>query len=60
MYIPTPYFRNVPKMGDLTLDNIFLDDGYPVLFTCTNEEKIYLLSGPSTSSYMLSVSSVHR
>ena len=42
MYIPTPYFRNVPKMGDLTLDNIFLDDGYPVLFTCTNEEKLYL------------------
>ena len=42
MYIPVPYFKNVPKMGDLEMDNVFLENDYPVLFTCKNKEKIYL------------------
>ena len=42
MYIPNPYFKNIPKLGDLEMDNIFLENGYPVLFTCKNREKIFL------------------
>lgn len=42
MYIPTPYFSNIPQLGNLTLDYILVEDGYPVLFTCKNEHKIYI------------------
>lgn len=39
---PAPYFRNIPQLGNLTLDYIFVEDGYPILFTCRNGKKIYL------------------
>lgn len=42
MYIPNPYFSNVPQLGNLALDYVFIDDGYPILFTCRNEKSIYL------------------
>ncbi len=42
MYIPKPYFENIPKMGSLMLDCIFVENGYPILFTCSNDEKLYL------------------
>lgn len=42
MYIPNPYFKNVPKMGNLEMDYIFLENGYPVLFTCKNQNRIFL------------------
>ena len=42
MYIPKPYFENIPQIGDLTLDYIFIENGYPILFTCYKEEKLYL------------------
>ena len=42
MYIPRPYFENIPQIGDLTLDYIFIENGYPILFTCCKEEKLYL------------------
>ena len=42
MYIPSPYFKGIPQMGNLEMDNIFLENGYPVLFTCRNKDKIYL------------------
>ncbi len=42
MYIPKPYFKNIPQIGDIELDYIFLENGFPVLFTCKNEEKLFL------------------
>lgn len=42
MYIPVPYFKGIPIMGDLEMDNIFLEIEYPILFTCRNKEKIFL------------------
>lgn len=42
MYIPKPYFPNIPQMGNLDLDYIFMEDGYPILFTCKNGKSIYL------------------
>jgi len=42
MYIPNPYFKNIPQIGNLVLDYIFVEDGYPVLFTCVAEERIFL------------------
>lgn len=42
MYIPTPYFPNVPKMGDLFIDNIFLASDFPVLFCCKNGKRLFL------------------
>ena len=42
MYIPNPYFSNIPQLGNLTLDYIFVEDGYPILFTCRNGAKIYI------------------
>ena len=44
MYIPNPYFQNISDIGNLTLDYIFIDDGYPILFTCINADskKMYL------------------
>lgn len=42
MHIPNPYFANIPQLGNLSLDYIFVEDGYPILFTCKNENKIYL------------------
>lgn len=42
MFIPTPYFANVPQLGDLALDYIFLEDGYPLLFTCKSGVKLYI------------------
>lgn len=42
MYIPNPYFKNIPKMGNLEMDHIFLENGYPVLFTCKNKNRIFL------------------
>lgn len=38
MYIPNPYFKNVPKIGNLILDYIFVENGYPILFVCKTEE----------------------
>ena len=42
MYIPEPYFKDIPRIGDLSLDYIFFEAGYPVLFTCVNDTDIYL------------------
>ena len=42
MYIPVPYFRNIPQLGDLTLEHIFIENGYPILFTCVNNDQRYL------------------
>lgn len=44
MYIPNPYFENIPKMGNLIMDYMFLENGYPVLFTCKNQvnDNLYL------------------
>ena len=42
MYIPNPYFPNVPGIGDLILGHIIIADGYPILFVCRNETKLYL------------------
>lgn len=42
MHIPNPYFSNIPQLGNLTLDYIFVEDGYPILFTCRNGAKIYI------------------
>lgn len=42
MYIPKPYFENIPQIGDLALDYIFIENDYPILFTCCKEEKLYL------------------
>lgn len=42
MYIPNPYFSNVPSIGDLSLEYIFLENGYPVLFTCVSDNRLYL------------------
>lgn len=42
MYIPNPYFSNIPQMGDLVLDYIFVEDGYPILFVCKSDESYFL------------------
>ena len=42
MHIPNPYFTNIPQLGSLKLDFIFVEDGYPLLFTCKSDNKIYL------------------
>lgn len=42
MYIPKPYFENIPYIGDLELDYIFYDNGYPILFTCKKNDLLYL------------------
>lgn len=42
MYIPKPYFPNIPQLGNLELDYIFIEDGYPILFTCKNGKSLYL------------------
>lgn len=43
MYIPNPFFPNVPRLGDFTMDHIIIDDGYPILFVChTSMETFYL------------------
>ncbi len=42
MYIPNPYFKNIPQIGNLVLDYVFVEDGYPILFTCVTEERIFL------------------
>lgn len=42
MYIPSPYFPNVPQWGNLTMDHIIIDDGYPILFICQGREGLYL------------------
>ena len=39
MYIPKPYFEDVPQMGDLYLDYIFFENDYPILFTCYNKSE---------------------
>jgi hypothetical protein len=39
MKIPKPYFKAVPLIGDLDLEYIFLEDLYPVFFTCINSAK---------------------
>lgn len=38
MKIPNPYFTDVPKFGDLHVDEILLEDVYPILFTLKNED----------------------
>ena len=35
-------FRNIPKFHDIVLDKILFESKYPVLFTCKNEQDIYL------------------
>lgn len=42
MYIPNPYFKNIPQIGNLVLDYIFLEDGYPILFTCVTDNRMFL------------------
>lgn len=42
MYIPNPYFSNIPQMGDLILDYVFVEDGYPILFVCKTDENYFL------------------
>lgn len=42
MYIPVPYFKAIPRLGNLTLDYIFIKDKYPLLFTCVGENGLYL------------------
>ncbi len=42
MYIPKPYFKKVPSMGDLQMDKIFLATDFPVLFTCRNNDRLFL------------------
>lgn len=42
MFIPNPYFVGVPSFENLVLDYIFLEDGYPLLFTCRSGCKLYL------------------
>lgn len=42
MYIPNPYFSNIPQFGDLKLDYVFVEDGYPILFTCKNAKRVFL------------------
>lgn len=42
MYIPNPYFSNIPQFGDLKLDYIFIEDGYPILFTCRNDKRFFI------------------
>lgn len=42
MYIPEPYFENVPEIGDLYIDYIFLEYEYPILFTCKNDADLFL------------------
>ncbi len=41
--IPNPYFANVPKIGDLTMDYVILDYDYPLLFVCRDgSDNLYL------------------
>lgn len=42
MYIPDPYFPNVPHWGNLTMDHVIMDDGHPILFVCQGREGFYL------------------
>lgn len=43
MYIPNPYFTNIPQIGNLVLEHIFVEDGYPILFICSaKDNKLYL------------------
>ena len=42
MYIPNPYFKNVPQIGDMILDYVFVEDGYPILFTCISGDRLFL------------------
>lgn len=43
MKYPTPYFKNVPQIGNLYLDYIFIEVECPILFTCKDEnKKLYL------------------
>lgn len=43
MYIPNPYFEDIPVIGDLILEHIFVEDSYPILFVCSSKEKkLYL------------------
>lgn len=42
MYIPHPYFKNIPRFGNLELDYIFVENGYPILFTCKNNDSLFL------------------
>lgn len=39
MKIPNPYFIDVPKYGNLHVDEILLEDVYPILFTLKNENE---------------------
>lgn len=42
MYIPKPYFSDVPDFGDLVFEYCFVDDGYPLLFLCRNNQRLYI------------------
>ena len=39
---PNPYFGNIPEIGDLSLEYVFLEDNYPVLFICKSTSCLYL------------------
>lgn len=43
MRIPSPYFENIPIIGDLIMDYIIFEYDYPLLFICkTKDEEYYL------------------
>ena len=37
-------FRQNPLLEEITMDRILFESKYPVLFTCTNGQKVYLFS----------------
>ena len=37
-------FRQSPLLEEITMDKILFESKYPVLFTCTNGQKVYLFS----------------
>ena len=42
MYIPALYFRKIPSIGDLYLDEIFLQDDCLLLFTLTHDNRKFI------------------
>lgn len=42
MYIPNPYFSNVPSIGDLEMDYIIVENDCPIVFICKDKkDQIY-------------------
>lgn len=43
MKIPSPYFKNLPNIGNLQMDFIIFEMDYPILFTCKDSKgNLYL------------------